>query len=91
MGICMRILLHPDCAKLMVAYYYFFVCWVPLMKDIFTETLAKARRRDQLDPSEYKQALLERGGFRFPLEGAQNAQAVPNVIWGIIVGYIKVI
>ena len=61
------------------------------MNEIYTETLAKARRRDQVDPSECKQALLERGGFRFPLKGAQDAQGVPNDVWGIIVGYMKVI
>ena len=74
----------------MVAYLFVFN-WVPLMNEIYTETLAKARRRDQVDPSECKQALLERGGFRFPLKGAQDAQGVPNDVWGIIVGYMKVI
>ena len=70
----------------MVAYLVVF-CWVPVMNAIFTETLAEARRRDQVDPIEHKQALLERGGFRFP----EHRFLEPKQIWEeLILGYMKV-
>ena len=54
----------------------------------FKATLAKARRRDQVDPIEHEQALLERGGFRFP----EHRFLEPKEIWEeLILGYMKVI
>ena len=62
----------------------FVVYWTPLCA--FKATLAKARRREQVDPIEHEQALLERGGFRFP------EHLLPKVIWEeLISGYMKVI
>jgi len=54
----------------------------------FKAILAKARRRDQVDPIEHEQALLERGGFRFP----EHRFLEPKEIWEeLILGYMKVI
>jgi hypothetical protein len=50
--------------------------------------LAEARRRDQVDPIEHEQDLLERGGFKFP----EHRFREPKEIWEeLILGYIKVV
>ena len=69
-----------------IIFIYFTVVYcVPLMNGAFKATLAKARRRDQVDPIEFEQALLERGGFRFP------GHRFPPELWDMVLGYTRVI
>ena len=58
-----------------------------MLLSAFQATLAEARRRDQVDPIQHEQVLLERGGFRFP----EHRFLEPKEIWEeLILGYMKV-